>query len=176
MNPDLRRLRQVSALTLTVSVLCVATAFGGLLSSLVKPNVDLHVLYYLDRAWGRAGIVLLVLYFMLGSAIDFLYKSVPDIRAQTKFSDRQMQVLKISAVLCVLLVILSPFLYVYPSGSGWVTASKVSTVAVTEAVAREYLWRGIRMWSGIVFWPGLGIAFLAGNLLRAAKSGAESSR
>jgi hypothetical protein len=176
MNPDARRLWQVSTLALTISVLCAAAAFGGLLCSIVKPNVDLHALYYLDRAWGRAGIVLLVLYFILGLAIDSLYKSVPDIRAQTKFSSRHMQVLKISAAFCVLLVILSPFLYVYPSGSGWITASKVSTIAVTETVAREYLWRGIRMWSGIVLWPGLGIAFLAGNLLGAAKSRAESSR
>jgi hypothetical protein len=90
MNPDSRRLRQVSALALTISVLCAAAAFGGLLSSIVKPNVDLHALYYLDTAWGRAGIVLLVLYFVLGLAIDSLYKSVPDIRAQTKFSSRQM--------------------------------------------------------------------------------------
>jgi hypothetical protein len=176
MNPDSRRLRQVSALALTISVLCAAAAFGGALSSILRPNVDVQLVYRLWKVWGKTGIVLLVFYGLVGLALDFAYKSVPSIRAQTKLSDRQLLILKLSAVLCLLLVVLSPHLYVYPSGSGWVTASKVSTTAVTEAVAREYLWRGIRMWSGIVFWPGLGIAFLAANLLGAAKSRAESSR
>jgi hypothetical protein len=177
MNPASRRLQMVvSATALTVSVLCAAAAFGGLVGSIIKPNVELHLLFHLVDASRKVGIALLVLYFLLGSAIDYLYKSVPDIQAQTKLSTRQLLIFKFSALLCLLLVILSPHLYVYPSGSGWITASKVSTTAVTEAVAREYLWRGIRMWSGIVFWPGLGIAFLARNLLMAVKSRAESSR
>jgi hypothetical protein len=176
MNLDLRRVQQVSALALTVSVLCAAGAFGGLLCSFLKPRVELQLVYHVWTVWGKASIALIVFYGILGLVIDFIYKSVPEIRAQTKLSNRQSLILKVGSVSCLLLVILSPYLYVYPSGSGWVTATKVSTTGVTEAVAREYLWRGIRMWSGIVFWPGLGIAFLAGNLLGAAKSRAESSR
>lgn len=176
MNLDVRRLRPFSVLALTISISCAAAAFAGLLSSILKPKVELKIVYDVFRVCGKAGIVLLVFYGIVSLVVDFLYRSLPEVRVKTKLSSQQLLILKISAVLCFLLVILSPYLYVYPSDSGWVTVSKVSTTAVTEGVAREYLWRGIRMWCAILFWPGLGIAFLAGNLLKASRHAVSSTR
>ena len=176
MTLDPRKFLRVAPLGLAVTGFCSAAVLASLISSIIKPSVEPHLLFRFTEAYGKIGVALLIFYFLLGWAIDSVYRSMPDMRSQIKFSKWQLRLFQFSAVMCLLLAIFNPHLNVQPSGGGWVTATKVSTDPITEAVAREYLWRGIRMWSGIVFWPGLGIAFLAGNLLRAAKAKPEPSR
>jgi hypothetical protein len=150
-------LRRALIVASTISVLVVFASCIGVAGSFIRPTLGLHQLYRISTLTRTAGFCFLATYIVAGFA--FPSKAA---RTSLRASDWVSRVLKIICGTCILLVMLSPHTYIYPAAAGWITKSKAGTFGVSDDVAREYLWRAVRMWSSIP----LGIALLVIDFTR----------
>jgi hypothetical protein len=146
----------------TISLLVAIASCIGLAAPFIKPTLDLHELYRISSLTRTAGFCFLGSYLVAGFAFP------NEAAASVKTSSLEPRVLKIIFVVCFLVIVFSPHTYVYPEAIGWVTKSKAGTFSVSSDVAREYLWRAVRMWSAIPLCLSLSvIAFARGFSLQA---------
>ena len=144
MNASTTILRRALIVASRISVLVAIASCIGVAGSFIRPTLDLHYLYRISTLTRTAGFCLLGVYIVAGFA--FPNKAA---RMSVKASDWASTVLKIICGICILLVVLSPHTYIYPAASGWTTKSKAGTFSVSNEIAKEYLWRSVRMWSAI---------------------------
>lgn len=142
--------RRALVLATTMSGLVVFASCVGVAVSFIKPTMGLPQLYRISSLTRTIGFCFLAIYIIAGFAF-----SREAARTTVKPSDWVSRALTISCATCILLVVLSPHTYIYPAESGWITRSKAGTFSVSNDVAREYLWRAVRMWSAIPLGIGL---------------------
>jgi hypothetical protein len=171
MKSNIVRLRGVCIFVLLVCIVAVTCALAAVTVSLVRPAVELRILYGAWRALSAATFGFVAFYLAMGLTIQYLRKRAHQERSIGRFSDREMRFLQAVVVLCVALVLFSwNALYVRPSGAGWIAVSKSGTWEIPEAQAREYLWRDT-IWSAvIILGPGSALALFARSLIPAKKS------
>ncbi len=137
-----------------LSLLVAIASFVGLAASFVQPTLDLHKLHRVSTLTRTIGFCFLAMFIAAG----FAFPSKAAVRERVKTSNWGSTTLKIVCGACFLLVMLSPYTYVYPHADGWVTKSKAGAFTISTEVAREYLWRDVRTWSAIPFCLSLSAA------------------
>jgi hypothetical protein len=146
-----------------ISLLVAIAGCIGLAASFVKPTLDLHELYRISSLARTAGFWFLGIYLIAG----FAFPNPPAARMNAKKAASWGQsVLMIIGVVCFLLIMFSPHTYVYPEVGGWVTKSKAGTFSISSDVAKEYLWRAVRMWSAIPLCLSLSVIAFTRRFLR----------
>ena len=129
----------------TISALVAVASCIGLAASFIRPSLDLYELSRISTLIRTAGFCFLGIYIVAG----FAFPNEAAAPTNAKASSWPSTILKIICGACFLVVVLSPHTYVYPEPAGWVTKSKAGTFGISSDVAREYLWRAVRMWSAI---------------------------
>ena len=172
MKPNIVRLRGVCIFVLVVCIIGVTCALAAVTVSLVRPAIELRILYRAWKALSAATFGFVAFYLEMGLTIEYLRKRAHQERSVRRFSDRELRFLQAVAVICVALVLFSwNALYVRPSGAVWIAVSKAGTWEIPQAEAREYLWRDM-IWSAvIILGPGSALALFARSLIPARKSG-----
>jgi hypothetical protein len=130
-----------------LSLLVAIASSIGLAASIVQPALDLHELYRLSTLTRTIGFCFLASYVVAG----FAFPNKIARQRERKSLKLDSTALKIICGACFLLIMLSPYTYVYPQADRWITKSKAGTFSVSSEVAREYLWRDVRTWSAIPF-------------------------
>ena len=146
-----------------ISLLVTIASCIGLAASFVRPTLDLHRLHRISTFARTTGFWLLGIYLIAGFASP--NQAVAGMNAK-RTSSWEQSVLVIIGVLCFLLIILSSHTYVYPEAAGWVTKSKAGTFSISSDLAKEYLWRGVRMWSAIPLCLSLSVIAFTRRFLR----------
>ena len=155
MNASSDNLRRALIVGLIISLLVAIASSIGLAASFVQPSLDLHELYRVSGLTRTAGFCFLGIYLIAGFAFP---KPVVARMNPKKAARWEQMVQMIVGLICFLLIVISPHGYVYPEAEGWVTKSKAGTFSISSDVAKEYLWRGVRMWSAIPFYLSLSAA------------------
>jgi hypothetical protein len=145
MNASTDILRRAAAAAFVIAVLVALASCLGLAISFVKPTLELHKLYRVSSLARTAGFWFLGSYVVAG----FAFLGAPSSPTNVKTRSWESRALNILCGVCFLLIVLSPHTYVYPEAAGWVTKSKAGTFSISSDVAKEYLWRAVRMWSAI---------------------------
>lgn len=138
-------LRRAVAVGSTISLLVAIASCVGLAASFIKPNLALPELYRVASSTRTAGFCFLGSYLISG----FAFLGAAPTGMNVKASSWESRVLKVVCSVCFLLIVFSPHTYVYPDAGGWITKSKAGTFSIPSGVAKEYLWRAVRMWSAI---------------------------
>jgi uncharacterized membrane protein len=146
MNASSDMLRRAVAVGSAISLLVAIASCVGLAASFIQPDLGLPKLYRIASLTRSVGFCFLGSYLVAGLAFPKL--ATMRVNAKTT-STWERSVLVIIGVVCCLLVMFSPHTYVYPDAGGWITKSKAGTFSITSGVAKEYLWRAVRMWSAI---------------------------
>jgi len=142
-SPD--KLGRALSLAFAISLLVAIASCIGLAASFIKPILDMHELYRI-ASWTRtAGSWFLGSYLI--AALAFL--GTFGTSTKVKITDWESRGLKVIFMACFLIVMFSPHTYVYPQAAGWITKSKAGTFDISSDLAKEYLWRAVRMWSAI---------------------------
>jgi hypothetical protein len=144
-KPSTDNLRRALLAASAISLPIVIASCIGVAASFIQPTLDLLDLYRVASLTRTAGFCFLVGYLISG----FAFLSAVPPRADMNMSGWWWRLLTIVCALCFLLILLSPHTYVYPSSGGWITKSKAGTFSVSSELAKEYLWRAVRMWSVI---------------------------
>lgn len=155
MNVSPAILRRALIVASTISVLVAFASCIGVAGSFIRPILDLHRLYRIATLTRTASFCFLAAYIVAG----FAFPSGAAARSRPQASSWASTVLKVLCGACFLFVVLSPHTYIYPDSSGWITKSKAGVFSVSNSVAREYLWRDLRVSSSIA----LGVALLVIN-------------
>jgi len=163
-NPSTGIFRRVLIAVSIVSSLVAIASCIGLAASFLKPSMGLFELYRTASLMRTAGFWFLGIYLISGFA---LLSAAPK-SANLKVSSWESRGLKIICVICFLIIILSPYTYVYPNAGAWVTKSKAGTFSISNDVAAEYLWRTVRMWSAIPLCGSLFVISFVRDLVRRA--------
>jgi len=153
---------------LAIALLVVILSFMGLMSSFVKPLLELPDLHRIADLTRRAGFCILLGYLAVGFVLTAAH--VP-MRVRIKSWERNA--LNMILALCFLVIILSPYSYVYPEANGWVTKSKSGTFKISEEKAKDYLWRDVRMWSTIPLGLSLLVIFFVRDIGRVNVGGSR---
>ena len=144
-NASTDKLRLAVTLAFAISVLVAIASCIGLAASFIQPPLDLHELYRIANWTRTAGFWFLGSYLIAG----FTFLGAAGTSTTVKTSDWESRGLKVIFMVCFLVVMFSPHTYVYPEAAGWITKSKAGTFSISSDVAKEYLWRAVRMWSAI---------------------------
>ena len=163
MNTSIGIVRRALIVGSIISLLVTIVSCIGLAASFVKPTLDLHQLHRISSLARTAGFWLLGIYVIAGFA--FPNQTVAGMNAK-RTSSWEQRALVIIGVGCFLLIIFSPHTYVYPEAEGWVTKSKAGTFSISSDVAKEYLWRTVRMWSAIPLCLSLSVIAFTRRFLR----------
>lgn len=154
MNTSSDTLRRALIVGSILSLLVAIASSIGLAASFVQPALDLHKHYRISTLTRTISFCFLASYIAAG----FAFPNKAAAHESVKVSNRGSTALKIVCGACFLLIMLSPYTYVYPQLDGWVTKSKAGTFSISSDVAREYLWRDVRMSSAIPFCLSLSAA------------------
>jgi len=155
MNASSDILRRSLIVGSAISLLVAIASVMGLAASFIKPTLDLHSLYRMSSLTRTAGFCFLGGYLVAGFAFP------NEAAASVKTSSLEPRILKIIFAACLLVTVFSPHTYVYPEAIGWVTKSKAGTFSVSSDVAREYLWRAVRISSAILLCTSLSVIAFA---------------
>jgi hypothetical protein len=153
-NASSDALRRALIVGSILSLLVAIASSIGLAASFVQPTLDLHKLHRISTLTRTIGFCFLAIYIAAG----FAFPNNAAVREKVKASNWGSTALKTVCGACFLLIIFSPYTYVYPQADGWVTKSKAGTFTISSEVAREYLWRDVRTWSAIPFCLSLSAA------------------
>ena len=134
--------------TVGFGVVAIASCFG-LLASFVAPMLDLRQLYRMSVLTREIGFCVLAAYIVAGFALP--PTTIAAASGTEKMSSWKSKAVNSIVLGCFLVVVFSPHTYVYPQAGGWITKSKAGTFNISSDVARQYLWRALRMWSTISF-------------------------
>jgi hypothetical protein len=145
MNSSNDILRRALIVGSTISLLVAIASCIGLAASFIKPSLDLHELYRISNTSRTAGFYFLGDYLIAGFAFLGVSSAPPTVSTQ----GWESRVLNLICAVCFLFIVFSPHTYVYPEAAGWVTKSKAGTFSISSDLAKEYLWRAVRMWSAI---------------------------
>jgi hypothetical protein len=146
MNASTVMLRGVAIVGFAISLLVAIASCIGLAASFVKPALDLQELYRISSLTRKGSFLFLGGYLIVG----FVIPNPPAAGVSVKkASSWEQRVLMIIGIVCFLLIMFSPYTYVYPEAGGWITKSKAGTFSILSDVAREYLWRDVRTSSAI---------------------------
>ena len=157
MNASSNTLRRARIAGFAIALLVAIASCFGLAASFLKPSIGLFELYRIASFTRTAGFWFLGGYLISG----FAFLGAAPKCADVKIPSWESRGLKIVCAICFLIIVFSPHTYVYPEVRGWVTKTKVGAFSISSDVAREYLWRAVRMWSAIPLCPSLAaLAFL----------------
>jgi hypothetical protein len=155
-------LRRVLIAGSAISLLVAVASCVGLAASFIQPALETHDLYSAATFTREAGFFLLGGYLVSG----FAFLGAAPQRADVSMSGWSWRVLKVICALCFVLILLGPHTYVYPEAGEWITKSKAGTSNISSGMAREYLWRAVRMWSAIPLCGSLYVIVFARQFVR----------
>lgn len=171
MNPSASILRRALIVASSMSVLVLLAGCTGIAGSFLRPTMDLNQLYRIATFTRTASFCFLAAYIIAG----FAFPSEANARSRPRATSWASTTLKVLCGACFLLVVLSPHTYIYPDSSGWITKSKAGVFSVSTNVAREYLWRDVRVSSSIALAIAMLVIDFTRRFLRQPANKANSS-
>jgi hypothetical protein len=155
----------LSGLTLAAFALLAVLVFQG--------RIDTQLLASLAAKAQAAGFVFLAIFLALGGGLEVFCK-----RAQIPMRIKGQYAWKAVWIICLVVflhVFLTPSRYVHAEGNKWISTGRAGPWAVSEQVARRYLWSEVE-WSFLIIFGGSSlIALTTRSIAQDARSAARAS-
>ena len=139
-------------LILTVSIVAIIAATLCFAWFFIQPGIDVKLLYRLSHLAMRTALAGIAVSFAVAVGLQFLARHVEAAaRLHSLAVDRRRRWAKAGGILLTILLI-SCFVPDFGSvaifrGGGWFSTGWSGMHAISELVARQYLWGAIRLWS-----------------------------